>query len=399
MDFSILMFLFMTIVTNVSAFRCNVTYPPTTIDCSRLGLNNLPEHLKDHIATVMIFTHNKLDSNAPFNNWQNLRSIDVSYNSITNITSQTFKELINLKVLNISYNDIEEISEDTFDSLKVLEVLDLSGNPRIGFNYAKLQNLLNGTLYRSLKKFVMRSSGLNELPDTFFKYAIELQYLDLSHNNLTSIPALPDKLIHLDLSHNYITNVGIVPFHKKHSLRNIFLEYNVNLNNIDTDAFETTINLKNVSLKGCTNLTRLLPNLFYFNKNLKHLSIANCGLKTIPRQYKSIFTNLPSLELEDNPWVCNTSIKWFLTLDSAFIKNVRCREPTNSTILEFYGTSIHGAVLHQLLLVLVVIILILFGLALYLSFVKEKKKRLQNPYVPLHGKHPLHNPVYITTVV
>lgn len=77
----------------------------------------------------------------------------------------------------------------------------------------------------------------------------------------------------------------------------------------------------------------------------------------------------------------------------------RCQEPTNSTILEFYVTTIHGAILHQLLLALVVIILILFGLALYLSFAKEKKRRLQNPYVPLHGKHPLHNPVYITTVV
>lgn len=399
MDSLILTFIFMIILTSATAYRCNVTYPPTTIDCSGLDLDDLPEHLKDHIATVMIFTHNKLDSNVPFDNWQNLRSLDVSYNLIANITSQTFKELINLKVLNISYNNVGEISEDAFNSLRVLEVLDLSGNSVIGFNPERLQNLLNGTLYRSLKKLVMRSSELHELPDTFFKYALELQYLDLSHNNLTYIPALPDKLIHLDLSHNYITNIGIVPFYKKHSLRNIFLDYNVNLNNIDTDAFETAINLKNVSFKGCTNLTRLPPYLFYFNKDLKHLSIANCGLKTIPRSYKNTFLNIPSLELEDNPWVCNTSIKWFLALDSAFIQNVRCRVPTNSTILEFYGTSIHGAVLHQLLLALVVIILILFGLALYLSFVKEKKRRLQNPYVPLQGKHPLHNPVYITTVV
>lgn len=306
--------------------KCSISSDPFHIDCSNLKLKTIPQNL-EHVANhtrvkKLIFSNNELNSSITFQNWGSLIYLDVSSNSINNISNHTFGPLSHLKFLNLSYNNISYIAENAFDFLTVLEILDLSGNPLLGYQRDMLQKALSGLLFRSLIKLTIRSSNLSETTGMFVS-AHELLYLDLSNNNITTIPVLPKRLSYLNVNNNSIKTIGILPFQQTLSLRELYIENNPFLNEIDVDAFEKLYNLRILSLKGNKNLTNLPAHLLYFNKKLKHLSLANCNFKSLPYTFKSVFAHIRTVELQDNPWVCNVSIKWFAHLNGADEDNFR----------------------------------------------------------------------------
>lgn len=384
--------------------KCKTSFDPITVmDCSFMNLTTLHPnilHVKEHTnVKKLLISYNQLNSSISFKDWNKLIALDLSHNNVNEIKAETFGTLTDLKLLNISYNNISVINENVFKNLTILEILDLSGNPLLGTKYELIKGSLNSIFFSSLKKFVMTSSNISTLPQDAFLSARELQYLDLSENNLNLIPVLPEKLIYFKASNNSINSIDIVPFQKTEHLKDLYLDNNVLLNDIDIDAFESLKNLRNVSFKGCKKLEYLPSRLFDFSKNIQFLSLADCNFKTLPHNYKFIFTKIPILELHNNPWVCNASIKWFIFTETYQDPNLRCDVPSNVTIAEYYGTSLHHSALRKILIGLVFVVFILFGLAIYISFSIEKKRRTDMPYVPLEGKSPFLNNVYVTTVV
>lgn len=384
--------------------KCRTSFDPVEeMDCSGMNLTALlPNmlHLKEQvIIKKLTISHNKLNSSVSFKHWNRLIALDMSYNEVNNISTETFGSLDDLKLLNISYNNITMIDENAFKNMPVLEILDLSGNPLLGLKYDVLQKSLNSPFLWSLKKFVMTMSNLSSLPSNTFLQAHELQHLDLSDNNLTVIPVLPKNLVYFKVNNNSIKSIDIEPFQNTHLLKDFYIENNLLLTDIDIDAFETLKNLRNISFKGCKNLEYLPSRLFEFTKKIKHVSLADCNFKSLPPAFKYVFLNVPKIELQNNPWVCNASIKWFVFLESAQDENLRCAEPSNVTIADYYGVNIRHGVLRKILVGLVFVVFILFGLAIYYSFTVEKKRRSAMPYVPLDTKNPLVNHVYVTTVV
>lgn len=358
------------------------------------------EHLKDHAhVKKLILSHNKLDSTLSLGNWSFLMALDLSYNKINKISNRTVGPLTHLKHLDLSYNNISVILSNALDGLTVLEILDLSGNPSLGAKSDMLKSVLAGPLFRSLKKFTMESSNISVFPIDVFEDALELRYLDLSNNNISVIPILPENLVYCNVNNNSVKMIDILSFQKSVSIKDLFIENNLYLRDIAADSFESMYDLRNLSLKGSKSLERLSAHVFYFNKKLRYLSLADSGLTSLPHSFKSAFLEIPTLQLQGNPWVCNISIKWFVLLESSNDQNLRCMEPGNFSFIEYYGPNIRHNVLRNILFGLLFFVFILFGLAIYLSFSMEKKRREDMPYVPLGGKNPFSNRVYVTTVV
>lgn len=58
----------------------------------------------------------------------NLSTLDLRINQLTQIKADAFNCLTNLQILNLSGNQLTEIKVETFNQLRKLEKLDLSNN-------------------------------------------------------------------------------------------------------------------------------------------------------------------------------------------------------------------------------------------------------------------------------
>ncbi|XP_023315492.1 uncharacterized protein LOC106652377 [Trichogramma pretiosum] len=116
----------------------------------KLGLTNLQRLYISHSGIK--FIHNDA-----FTNLQGLVELDVSYNGLSQVSSEVYKNIVNLARLNLAGNPIHFLENHSFSTLKQLTLLDLS--------YCKLINISTSAF-----------EGLNKL-----------QWLRLNNNLLTHI--------------------------------------------------------------------------------------------------------------------------------------------------------------------------------------------------------------------
>lgn len=148
----------------------------------------------------------------------NIEKLNISSNPLTNLV--LFPP--NVIELNVASTNIDNI--DHFERLKYLRNLKLNttnidtldGLPNsivelsatnilLGKNNGIIANLPN-----NLEKFVAINSGIRLL--NFNKFPPFLKYLDLSNNEINSLPQLPDKMDFLDVSSNNLLCVENVPY-------------------------------------------------------------------------------------------------------------------------------------------------------------------------------------------
>ena len=102
-----------------------------------------------------------------FDGLTNLNELNLDYNKLEKIDSNTFERLINLEILSLQDNIIEEIEERSFESLKYLKELNLKFNrlKRIDFNtfhgLTKIETL-SLPIKAFLTKIVARSYNIQE---------------------------------------------------------------------------------------------------------------------------------------------------------------------------------------------------------------------------------------------
>ena len=180
---------------------------------------------------------------------QELLDLDLSHNKLELVPENSgVATLRNLKYLNLSSNHISEIAELTFSALKNLNMLDLSGN--------QLRSL-PGRLFRDSEMTVLRlaNNGLMELPVGLFKMLAKLLVLDVSGNQITSETFNKEtfadliRLVVLDLSRNRLRHISAFTFQNQYSLQVLSLEGNV-LETVDDGAFVTLYNLHTLKLAG-----------------------------------------------------------------------------------------------------------------------------------------------------
>lgn len=223
---------------------------------------------------------------------QELHDLDLSLNKLELVPENSgVATLRNLKFLNLSSNHISEIAELAFSALKNLNVLDLSGN--------QLRSL-PGRLFRDSEMTVLRlaNNGLMELPSGLFKMLAKLLVLDVSGNQITSETLNKEtfadliRLVVLDLSNNRLRHINAFTFQNQYSLQVLSLEGN-DLETVEDGAFVTLYNLH--TLKLARNRFRhlsdsALTGLFMLNT----LSLASNQLEHV---HEDAFRNCTNLQV------------------------------------------------------------------------------------------------------
>jgi hypothetical protein len=101
-----------------------------TANCSKQNYTSIPPYFPK--LNSLNFSHNHIREVRSVNfkneNFRDTQNIDLSYNEIQNIETQSFKHLTQLRYLNLSYNKITSVSSALFMKLKMLADLDLHGN-------------------------------------------------------------------------------------------------------------------------------------------------------------------------------------------------------------------------------------------------------------------------------
>ncbi|XP_024972096.1 receptor-like protein 15 [Cynara cardunculus var. scolymus] len=261
-----------------------VTCNPTTGHVTNLTLRNmvgLPKQFyRDCKRTnwplnVSVFLHfkeltslnlsmNCLDNNivktglGRLSSLKKLETLDLSYNSITNVTFPSLGSLTSLRVLHLDNNDLEgylpALDFQQISALENLEILDLSHNYMEGFEQVSLLkklkilnlrgNNFNESLITSLSALpILKSLDLvgNEglygtsFPVEELAHLTNLEELDLNHNMFNDTPSIQEctrlsrlkKLKSISLRWNYFNKSIISCLSALSSLKTLDLSYGI----------------------------------------------------------------------------------------------------------------------------------------------------------------------------
>uniref|UniRef100_A0A7N5JNP5 Lumican n=1 Tax=Ailuropoda melanoleuca TaxID=9646 RepID=A0A7N5JNP5_AILME len=158
-----------------------------------------------------------------------LDDLQLTHNQISKINPNTLEGLVNLTVIHLQHNELSEGTlSGVFKGLKSLLYLDLSFN--------KLTKLPIG-LPHNLLMLYFDNNQITSVPDEYFQGLKVLQYLRLSHNKLTDsgIPSNVfniSSLVELDLSYNQLKSIPTVSEH----LENYYLQVN-QINKFSVNSF------------------------------------------------------------------------------------------------------------------------------------------------------------------
>jgi hypothetical protein len=178
-----------------------------------------------------------------------IRYLDLSNNQIKSLDYTSFKSLYSLNTLNLSYNSPLDIQQDTFTRIPYLEILDLTSS---------LPLLPLDDLFLPLQKLRylnISSNNLNSLPRfpvpydahtiASYDHHLPVLYVDMSKNNLNQIDfeifssaSTQDKyIISIDLTYNQLKTLQL-PSSLATGIkrRGPLIELNINHNPLECDC-------------------------------------------------------------------------------------------------------------------------------------------------------------------
>lgn len=250
----------------------------------------------------------------PFENLSNIKSLDISANSIQELHRNFFCDFHKLSFLNLSSNQIYNLTNFQFSSTRLSPI--------------PIKNCVFSMSY-----LVLTNNQLNFLPFSFFSNFVNLKILRLNRNSISFIENFVfsnlKQLDMLDLSENKIQNIQPELFDNLSNLRTLNLEKN----SMKILPPEILTNLKKLELLNLSSnfLSSNWINFMTF-KNLFNLRLLDLSYNKITTLENSIFTDLTSLEVLDlkNNLIETIAVDTFANLTSLtslvmshnFIKNV-----------------------------------------------------------------------------
>ena len=328
---------------------------------------NLKEAFYGHLEFLgyLGLSHNELTELLPrqfqkYTYVHSLETIDLSYNKIQVIDEDCLLDMVKLNLLSLSHNEITEIKVDTFRHLPLLTLwiddnrlgnipddaippqvawLSLVDNriqtfPRVSTPLLNLMHMYIGqnnitymdnstlTHYTSLTLLNLTNMGLTDLGEKTFDNIQELEYIELSKNQLDldfSVDYFGDaSLIYLNLSNNAIKSANNLFEHGIKYARILDLSSNPlkvfpdqpKLRPLGTSFWPNTGVVNYLYIKNCS-LVYVDPRAFEMQPNLIHLDISDNHLTYLDQLHIHPPDNAHYFVfLFNNPIRCDCQMTW-----------------------------------------------------------------------------------------
>uniref|UniRef100_A0A182MYV6 TIR domain-containing protein n=1 Tax=Anopheles dirus TaxID=7168 RepID=A0A182MYV6_9DIPT len=231
----------------------------------------------------------------------------------SSLSPGSFKQLTKLHSLSIEYCKIANLSEGSFQGLRQLSNLTLRTHntdwSSISLDIAP--QVFNSELSQ-LQRLDLSQNNMWSVPDGLICSLTRLSYLNLTQNRLRDLSVFHfsaslstrlskkcgSAIITLDLSHNTIDNLPPAIFSGLGKLTDLRLQSN-GLNYIADRAFEGLVSLSRLEI-SLNRLTNLPPELFAEAKHIKEIYLQNNSLNVLAPGIFSDLKQLLVLDLSNN---------------------------------------------------------------------------------------------------
>ncbi|XP_058811219.1 uncharacterized protein LOC131676112 [Topomyia yanbarensis] len=278
----------------------------------------------------LVLRSNTNDLGRVLSNFNSLIKLDLADNQITELKPGLFKDQRQLLYLNLKRNQLHSITKDTFRGVETLEELDISDNVfeslntdvftllpdltvlNLGFNrFAVMpEQLLSNN--RKLKEFSLSSNQgpLRTLPENFLGNLTQLKTVILNRCNFANLPASLFRgsrdIMYMDLSYNQLSSVPKLLLQDQLRLEDLNLAFN-KLEILPDGLFENTKELVVLQL-SYNRLCNLSANIFESMEKLRVLKIDNNYLYVIDQLTFSRTSALEELSMQNNQLSFHDSI-------------------------------------------------------------------------------------------
>lgn len=301
-------------------FPCEVTtYNSSYIlfDCEDSNLRGVPSGITSNVTELNLSKNSIRNITVgSFPHLPNLTRLDLgsaNHGQQLNIAAGAFKNLTNLRSLRLAENPLTKFPSNLPDSVKILQ---MDSNKIIRVTERGLSNLRNVTeLGLSRNCYFLNPCGeYTTVEDNSFSVMTKLEILDMSYNNLTKVPKrLPASLKSLKLGENRIQHISEDDFYELSNLTKLHIQGNcprchnapypcIPCQNISIDihlkAFRYLTQLEDLSLGG-NSLKYLEPSWFSSLGKLRVLLLGFNLLFEVVTKNAKFLQYLPKLEVLD----------------------------------------------------------------------------------------------------
>uniref|UniRef100_A0A1I8MD81 Uncharacterized protein n=1 Tax=Musca domestica TaxID=7370 RepID=A0A1I8MD81_MUSDO len=283
--------------------------------------------------------------------------LNIRGNLLAELEDYTFAPLLKVEELNLGQNRISRIAAHAFDGLKNLKVLYLDDNtltsvpaPESFQAMPMLAELYLGTNsfmsipnrafedLKGLTRLDLKGAGLHNLSLEAMKGLEGVRFLDLSDNRLEFIPqsALThlERLEELSLGQNDFESIPTNALAGLKNLKRLQISGAQKLQKVENAAFSSNTNLEYLNLSANKLLAEIEENAFSGLPHLKHIILKENQITTL-NEGLFPWADLTTLDLSDNPLICDCRLLWLRTLiinknnTNEQIQGVVCAAPPN----------------------------------------------------------------------
>uniref|UniRef100_A0A8D8QA40 Chaoptin n=1 Tax=Cacopsylla melanoneura TaxID=428564 RepID=A0A8D8QA40_9HEMI len=236
----------------------------------------------------------------------NLETLLLRCNKITDLNGNLFKYLTKLEDLSLSFNKIQvlELNSNAFDGFENLKILEISFSL---FNSNEFPYYVFNSNLNTLVWLAMDNNNIKNIRNYSLYNLTNLNYINLEYNKISKINNnlfhfnIHKKLKEIRLSNNNLELIESDTFYNLKELNTVMMSYNL-IKAIKTASFKNLNNLLNVVL-SFNQIKYIYPNAFLNLPNLIKLDLQFNKLKDFNLNAFSNITNkqVPmSLNLSNN---------------------------------------------------------------------------------------------------